>query len=228
MTGLSAGTPYLEALKPDVQGIACCFDDESNRMLKDFRKKGLGETAKAIHSVLKTREITGMKVLELGSGVGGLTLQLLKDGAASAAGIDLSPKMVSIARTLAAEEGLSSSASFEVGDATTTRLDAADLVILDRVVCCYPDFVTLVEISSSAANRYYALSMPNDDRKATQFARLLLPLQRIFSRHGSFRFFIHPRKAVVAQLQKKGFVLVSEAKAGWIWCAMVFAAPTRA
>jgi SAM-dependent methyltransferase len=145
-------------LEPDIRGISCCFDRESQHMLEDFRQNGLSDTATTILSALKARGIAGTTSLELGCGVGGLTLRLLREGVTSARGIDLSPKVVDAARSLAAEEGFSGSVTFEVGDGATTPLGKADLVMLDAVICCYPDFPALIGNSSAAARLYYALS----------------------------------------------------------------------
>ncbi|MDA4125516.1 MAG: methyltransferase domain-containing protein [Thaumarchaeota archaeon] len=214
-------------MNPDTEGIACCFDERSQRHLDDFRQNGLSDTATEIRSALRNRGIAGKTILELGCGVGGFTLTLLKDGATSARGIDLSPRMVEAARSLAAEEGLSGSVSFEVGDGAKTHLDRADLVVLDAVICCYPDFSGLVQNSSFAARLYYAVSMPDDNRIATRLLRLVLPLQGIIFRRDSFRFFIHSKKQVVAQLEKDGFKLLSEIAVGWVWSVLMFAAPSN-
>ncbi len=209
----------------DTSGISCCFDEEAQRMLDDFRKKGIENTAEEILSFLKARGLAGMTSLELGCGVGALTLRLLKEGVTSAVGIDLSPKMVAAARSLAAEDGLSGSVSFEVGDGAKTQLRLSDLVILDTVLCCYPDFDALVHNSSAAARRYYAISFPDDSRLATRLLRLFLPLQFIVFRRGTFRFFIHPKKEIVTRLEKNGFTQLYDSPVGRIWSALVFAAP---
>ncbi len=195
-------------------------------MLDDFHKKGLSVTSRGILSALTSQGLAGSTSLELGCGVGALTLGLLKDGVASAAGMDLSPKMVEAARSLAAEEGLSGSVSFEVGDGARANLNVADIVILDTVLCCYPDVRSLVDNTSSAVRRYYAISMPDDGRLATRLLRIFLPVQSVFFRRGTFRFFIHPKRKILGQLERKGFRLVSESVAGRIWSVLVFLAPT--
>ncbi len=213
-------------MEPDTRGIACCFDEESRQMLEDFREKGLGATAKMLLSVLRSQGLAGMSSLELGCGVGALTLGLFKEGVASAIGMDLSPKMIEAARSMTADEGLSGSVSFEVGDGARANLTGADIVVLDTVLCCYPDVAVLVDNSSSAARRYYAISLPDDRRLATRIIRPFLPLQSVFMRRGTFRFFIHSKARVVGQLERKGFRRIYESAAGRIWSVLVFAAPS--
>jgi SAM-dependent methyltransferase len=196
-------------------------------MLKDYRAEGLSDTADAILEGLN-HSIKGSTVLELGCGVGALTVEFARKGASSAIGMDLSSKMVELARTLAAEAGLSDSVTFEVGDGAVSSLKKSDIVILDTVICCYPDFANLVENSSSAAGRYYAISLPDDSRPVTKMLKLLLPLQNVIvavAGRAGFRFYLHPIGRIRKRLEEKGFTVSSKSKEGWIWSVFVFAAP---
>jgi hypothetical protein len=85
-----------------------------------------------------------------------------------------------------------------------------------------------VDNSSAAAGRYYVFSLPNDKRRITRFLRLFLPLQAIFSRRNSFRFFIHSTRQIEEKLKSKGFTRVFESPVGWIWSVFIFAAPGAA
>ena len=207
----------------DTSGISCCFDEESPKMVKDYRDKGLGFTSKAIMTALLSRGLAGSTVLELGFGPGALTVELIKNGAASAVGIDLSPKMVEAARTLASQVGLSGSTSFRLGDGAKEFLPPSDIVVLDTVICCYPNPEALIDNSSSASRRFYAITIPDDRRPLTRLLRRLLPLQRLGLRGKSFRFFIHPTRPLITRLHDKGLELIHESKAGWIWSVLVFA-----
>ena len=209
----------------DTSGISCCFDQESKETLKDYRKNGLGHTSSAIANSLARRGLAGSTVLELGCGFGALTLELVRRGATSAVGVDLSPKMIELARSLAKEAGLSESLSFVLGDAAVANLTKSDVVVLDTVLCCYPDVSSLVDNSSAAAGRFYAFSVPDDHRLATRFFKVFLPLQGLIYRRDKFRFFIHPTRQIRRRLVEKGFRLVSVEHAGWIWSVFLFAAP---
>lgn len=220
--------PIEVSMGLNTEEISCCFDDESKRMLKDYRKEGLDDTSRVISDTLVSRDLSGSTILELGCGIGALILELLKKGAASAKGLDLSPGMIQLARTLAAEAGVSQRAMFERSDGAVADLPDSDVVILDKVLCCYPDATSLVGNSSGAARRYYIFSLPNDRRGLTRFLRLFLPLQTIFSRRNSFRFFIHSTRQIDEELKTKGFTPVSESAVGWIWSVFVYAAPAPA
>ena len=206
-------------------GISCCFDRESERMLEDFHKNGLGDTSEAILDSIGKERIAGATVLELGCGFGALTLEFIRRGARSAVGVDLSPKMLHLGRSLADEAGFSRSVSFELGDGAVADLGRSDIVVLDAVLCCYPGVASLVDNSSSAAGRYYAFAIPDDGRFATRLLRLVLPLQRVMLRRKGFRFFIHPVRRIRQRLEARGFKLVSRKAAGWMWSVFLFEAP---
>ncbi|MBI3859654.1 MAG: class I SAM-dependent methyltransferase [Thaumarchaeota archaeon] len=152
---------------------------------------------------------------------------LLKGGVSSATGFDLSPKMVEAASALASESGFSSTASFSVGDGATSALPTSDLVILDSVLCCYPDVSELVDNSSSAARRVYAISLPDSRRRLTKILRPFLFFQPAFLRGKKFRFFVPSADKIISQLKAKGFTKVYDSAAGFTWSVLLFAAPRK-
>lgn len=206
----------------DTGGISCCFDQESQKMFDDYRKKGLSDTAVAIAEAVSKGGLQGSTVLEIGCGFGALSMELVERGASAAVGLDLSPKMIRIAKALAAEKGLSGSISFRLEDGAAAKLPPSGIVILDTVLCCYPDMTALVENSSAVAEGYYAISIPDDRRFVTRAMKLFLPLQSLLFRRDRFRFFIHPSRRIVETLEAKGFKLVSRSPASWIWSVFVF------
>lgn len=208
----------------DTGGISCCFDRESEGRLEEFRREGLGDTSTIIADSIGRDGLSGAAVLELGCGLGALALELVRRGARSAVGVDLSPELIRLGMTLAAEAGLSASVSFQLGDAAVAKLESSDIVILDAVLCCYPDASRLVDNSSSAARRFLAVSMSDDRRFAARLLRIVLPLQRVLARRG-FRFFIHSVGGIKEGLESKGFRLISETTAGWVWSVFLYAAP---
>ena len=40
------------------------------------------------------------------------------------------------------------------------RVPSADVVVLDKVICCYPDMPALVQASAAKARRLYAIVVP--------------------------------------------------------------------
>jgi hypothetical protein len=127
-------------------------------------------------------------VLDVGAGVGAVYLSLLESGASAAFDVDASPAYVAAARDEAARRGLSGQIRHEVGDfvALAPSVEAADVVVLDRVVCCYGDMAALVSLSAARARRRYGLVYPRDSwwiragaRVANTFAGLFRSRVRI-------------------------------------------------
>ena len=106
-------------------------------------------------------DATEQTVLELGCGRGGLMLELLRAGASGASGVELSGASIEQARGRFAESGLADRVSLTLGDAAKGGPDPHDWVVLDRVICCYPDADRLLANSIPAARRQYAFSVPN-------------------------------------------------------------------
>jgi magnesium-protoporphyrin O-methyltransferase len=79
----------------------------------------------------------------------------------------------------------------------------ADIVTLDRVICCYPDMEKLISLSAARARKLYGLVYPRD----TWWVKIGLALQNFFFRlrRSPFRTFSHPSESVEAILVKRGF-----------------------
>jgi len=122
------------------------FEPSQQQLIKGLEKVGYQETS----------------LLEVGSGVGYLHQVLLQQGAKSAVGIDLAPEMLKEAQTWADEKGLTERVQYIQGDFIDllNQVDAADITILDKVVCCYPHAELLINSSTAKTNRVYALTYP--------------------------------------------------------------------
>ena len=79
----------------------------------------------------------------------------------------------------------------------------ADLVVLHRVVCCYPDYVRLLAAAADHARRALVFSRPPRNPLSRAFYRLFNLVMRLT--RSSFRGFAHPPDAMVAVLEEHGF-----------------------
>ena len=104
--------------------------------------------------------VTDRTVLDVGCGIGDLAIEVVTRGAASGTGYDLSAKAIEEARKLAAARGVGDRMRFEVGDGAKLELPAADIVVINRVVCCYPDTENLLEHTLGAAGSVFAMTAP--------------------------------------------------------------------
>lgn len=165
-------------------------------------------------------------VLDLGSGGGALTVELLERGAAAADGVDLSPESVATAQRRASAAGVADRATFIVGDAAAVPLTAHDWVVLDRVICCYPDVDRLLASAIGAATRRFAFSLPCSKGWRGLVARMVVALDNatIRIRGRACPGYVHDIPLIEARLGAAGFARLRDARAGF-WYAAVWERP---
>lgn len=192
--------------------------------LNEYRRHGPAHQTQLIIDTLKQLGVSGRTLLDIGGGVGAIHHELLKAGAASALDVDASAAYIAASRQEADRQGHGDRLHHRKGDFVSLAgdIDAADLVTLDRVVCCYPDMPALVRLSSERARRAYALVFPMD-RWYTRIGAALLNLtQRL--RRDPFRFFVHPTAEVDRIIQQNGLRQHLHRK-GMVWQVLVYVRP---
>ena len=102
--------------------------------------------------------------LDVGGGIGVIDHELLKTRASRAVLVEASPAYLEVAREEAREADLLDRLEIVAGDFVRHAgdIDAADIVTLDRVVCCFPDADALVSASAAHARKLYGLVLPRD------------------------------------------------------------------
>jgi SAM-dependent methyltransferase len=195
---------------PGGPGCACAAGNEfgarqARRELAAWRRRGPDRTTAWLIEGLAAGGADGRSVLDIGAGIGAVHLALLDAGAVSAVDVDGSPAYVEVARAEARRAGREALVRHEIGDFVelAPTIEPADLVALDRVVCCYPDMDALVRLSVARARRRYGLVYPRDSawiralgRAGNVIARLLR--QRI-------RIWVHRTADVDAIVRAAGF-----------------------
>lgn len=144
-------------------------------------------------------------MLDIGCGVGHLHQTLLERGARSAVGIDLAPRMLAEAKDWAKQRGLAERVRYLEGDFMTADdgIEDADICLLDKVVCCYPDAGGLVEKSLTKTRRVCGLIYPRDRwfiRLGVEALACLLWVIR-----SSFRSFVHDPDDIESRITSNGF-----------------------
>jgi hypothetical protein len=193
------------------------------RELKSYRKKGPDGGTRLLIEALKTAHVEGLTLLDVGGGVGVIQHELFKAGISAATDVDASAAYLQAAREECERQGNLAHTTFHHGNFidSAPELAPADIVTLDRVICCYPDMEALVELSSARARKYYAVVFPRDGwllRLAARVGNLFLRLQR-----NPFRTFIHPTSAVESIVEMKGFQRHYFGVSGLIWQVIVYA-----
>ena len=189
--------------------------------LKRYREKGPGPTTRMLSDgIVQSGALSGT-VLDVGSGVGGLTFALLDRGAISAVAVDASAAYVGAARDEAMHRGRANAIRFVHADFVdmAPQLPSASIVTLDRVVCCYPSCEPLLDAALGHAERCLALSYPRD----VWYVRLGVTLengQRWLARN-NFRTFVHPIAKIEETIRGAGFRL-SRRRETWMWSADIY------
>ena len=160
-------------------------------------------------------------MLDIGAGVGAVHLELLRSGAATAVDVDGSPAYVDLAREEAMRLGLADRITYVGGDFVTLSptIAPADLVALDRVVCCYPDMGTLVRLSIARTRRRYGLMYPRDRSWIRLGSAVMNGLSRIARRR--VRFHVHRTADLDAIVRAAAFVPVVS-RTTWFWQVVVY------
>jgi magnesium-protoporphyrin O-methyltransferase len=167
------------------------------------------------------RGVEAATVLEPGGGVGAIELELLKRGADRATVVELSHGYDAPAAELTREAGAEERIERLHGDFVeqASLVGEADVVVMHRVVCCYPDAERLVAAAAQRAQRLLALSFPRD----TWWLRLAARVANVFFRLiGGIETYIHQPEVVERSAERAGLTTVLHDRAGRIWRVAVF------
>jgi len=202
----------------DPRGCDVFFCDKfARRVAKRYRKRGLDKTAGRIVAFLEREGIESASVLEVGGGVGEIQLELLKRGAVSAVNLELSAAYDAEARALLREA--------EIDESRVTRrlhdiaedpdgVEPADVVVLHRVVCCYPDYERLLSAAAARAERLLVFSHPPRNVAIRAFIRIQNVGLRLSRKE--LRTYAHPPAAMLDVCRASG-LRPTYAYAGVVW-----------
>ena len=195
--------------------------DMARAEIRDFRKHGLKGTDRLLAETLVRQGVAGASVLEVGGGIGGIQIELLRAGAIRAVDVDISEGYVAGARELAQSLGFAAVAEHSVLDLAqaAVQVPAADVVIMNRVICCYPQMPALVRPAAEHARQMLALVFPRDGwwmHAGERLANFGLWLFR-----NDFRLFAHPNRAILDVVREGGLQPVFDKLSG-LWRLMVF------
>ncbi len=150
--------------------------------------------------------LEGVRVLEIGGGLGTIQHELLEAGAERGEVVELAPAWEPYARELARDSGFEECTSFGV--------EPADVVVLNRVVCCSPDGVELAAAAARLARRTLVLSFPRDSFWTRIALRVMNAGMAVMRR--SFRVFVHSPTALVSAAEGQGLEMI-DGERGLVW-----------
>ena len=182
-----------------LMGMNCCDPNGLNQIftgrlvrqeLQAYQRRGLGKRQRSLVEELGSL-IPGAAVLDIGCGVGAVGTTLLAKGAGSGTFVDISAAYLRAARQVVAQAGFDATSAFYQDDfaASERPYTPADVVVLDRVVCCYPDAAALLTKAAQCSRGTLIFTYP----KPFWFMPLLRKLcafgMRLFG--CEYRFFLH-------------------------------------
>ena len=199
------------------KGYRWVFSERSARTEAErYRRHGLDGTSQRIVDFLKRRGVEGRSVLEIGGGVGGIQIELLKAGATRAVSIELTPTYEDAAQGLLRDAGLADRVERRISDfaETAAAVEQADIVIMNRVICCYADMPKLAGAAAEHAREVLVLSYPRGSwwiRGGLMVANAMLWVAR-----REFHVFVHPPKRILATSEGQGLHTVLD-RSGLLW-----------
>jgi magnesium-protoporphyrin O-methyltransferase len=172
--------------------------------LKRYRKSGPDVTTRLLLDALKTQGLQGATLLDVGAGIGVVHHELLSAGARSAIHVDATDANVRVAEQEATRQGHREQVVFLRGDFVdlAPEIAAADIVTLDRVICCYPNMEQLVDASAAKARRLYGAVYPRERWVFKVWIVVENLARRI--RGNPFQTYIHPISAIDRALERNG------------------------
>ncbi len=176
------------------------------RDLWRYQSHGPDSSTRILLAELRRQSLQGLHLLDIGGGIGVIAVELASAGLASFTLADASAGYLEAARRHLASRNASGPAQFFLGDfaATADSLPDADIVTLDRVVCCYPDVEALLRGAAARARRMVAFTYPRD----RWYVRAAVVLENSWYglRRDSFRAFVHSPQRMASVLESAGFV----------------------
>ena len=184
-------------------------ESEAKAELRNYRRRGPMNQTKLILAAIRSLRLKEANLLDIGGGIGAIHHELLRDVARQATHVDASSAYLRQAKQESARRGNSESVEFVHADFTdiADQLPKADIVTLDRVVCCYPDFRRLLTAAAEHSQKVLALTYPRE----TWYMRFALQIANFFQRlrRDPFRVFLHPIAEMDKLLERQGFRRVS-------------------
>jgi hypothetical protein len=207
---------------------SCCAHDYEKvfgrkaavRDARRFRRRGLRGSAAALAEL--AGDVEGETVLEVGGGVGAIEVTLLEAGAERATNVELAATYEEEAAGLLAERELEGRVERRVADfvAAAETIPPHDVVVMHRVVCCYPDVDTLVGIAAERTRRLLLLTYPRERAVVRAAFSVMNVVLRITG--STFRTYVHPVERMAAAAGAHGLTLAERRRHGLAWESAVY------
>jgi SAM-dependent methyltransferase len=205
------------------KGIAETFDDLAHDRCCKYKSKGLTASSQVLLGFLSNNGLVGKTVLDIGCGTGFLALETLRHGASSCMGVDLSSAAIHEANEFAKESGFQDRARFEVANGASSQSPSSDIVLMDKVICCYPDADALLRTASGSSRALLGFIVPRDEGLMKPVMRCWTALINLVERlrRTGFRMYLHPLSSIDKLLVENGFRQSNKAKSRF-WLVFLY------
>jgi 2-polyprenyl-3-methyl-5-hydroxy-6-metoxy-1,4-benzoquinol methylase len=184
----------------------------AKRDLRRYRRRGADATTRLLLAELRRRPLEGRHLLDVGGGIGVISGELSDARVASAVTVEASPAYLEVAQREVRPKYGSRPTQFVLGDFAVIAgtLPDADVVTLDRVVCCYPDPEALLGAAAAKTRQVLAFTYPRD----RWYVRTMFAFGNFWLRltGKKFRAFVHRPEQMAAVLEAAALVCATQRK----------------
>lgn len=186
-----------------------------------FARKGFEPSQQQLIKGITQASYRDKTLLEIGCGVGHLHQSLVEQGSLFAVGIELASEMIIEATDWAKQRGISEKTKYIEGDFIdiAETIEPADIVIMDKVVCCYPDAESLIHRSLEKCTESFALTYPRKTwytKSGVQFFAFLMKLLG-----SNFRPYVHDPVLIERWITEQGFKKTVQSQT-IIWLTQIY------
>jgi magnesium-protoporphyrin O-methyltransferase len=205
------------------QRIEHQFDlKKAKEKLKDYHDNGPQQTTRLLVSALIQRGVTDKTLLDIGGGIGAIQHELFKAGISYATNLEASQAYLQISREEANRQGHGDRIHHIHGNfAEMKNMPQSDIVTLERVICCYPDWETLVEISCQKTRQLLGVVYLREAWWVKLGMEMIYNLKFKLTRD-PFRIYLHPTEHIHEKILSHDFREIFFRKSG-PWQVYVYA-----
>ncbi len=177
--------------------------------MRRYRRRGPTKQTRLLLADLEPAVTPDSTLLDIGGGIGAVHHEMLDAAVISAVHVDASSAYIDAAREEATRLGHLEGVEFVQGDfvALAPGIAPADIVTLDRVICCYPDMPALVGNAADKTRHVLGAVYPPDVWWIRVAVKCINYVMRL--RESPFRVFVYSTEAIEAELKKHGLELAT-------------------
>jgi len=190
---------------------------KAQKEMERYLKRGPKKSTRWLLEPVLERVNEGDSVLDIGGGVGALLLELQKLSIGDSYYMDISESYTAVFLQEVCEKSLKHKINIHAGDFTEKHhlIPQADIVTLDKVLCCYQDFNHLLTLSLHKTRKMLAYTVPDNVWWVHSINRLQTSLKGLFTRQ--LVTYVHPIDKMEAVAVAQGFHKVFQKKhTGWL------------